>query len=246
MALPVLNAPTHELTLTSNGETIKFRPFLVKEEKLLLMALESNDDDEMMRAMKQLIKNCVLSDIDIEKIPLFDVQYIFLQIRCQSVGEEITLRFKHPDDKNSKGEKCEHIQDVKINLKEIKPEAREGHTTKIDLSPDIGVVMSYPNIDMMKSFSASEGNTEVALELIFDIIIQNIEMIYQGDEVFYTENHSKDEMRDFLNSLNSMQFNHIREFFQTMPYLRHEFEYTCDKCGCKENINLNGVEDFFA
>ena len=148
MALPVLNAPTHELTLTSNGETIKFRPFLVKEEKLLLMALESNDDDEMMRAMKQLIKNCVLSDIDIEKIPLFDVQYIFLQIRCQSVGEEITLRFKHPDDKNSKGEKCEHIQDVKINLKEIKPEAREGHTTKIDLSPDIGVVMSYPNIDM--------------------------------------------------------------------------------------------------
>ena len=116
MALPVLNAPTHELTLTSNGETIKFRPFLVKEEKLLLMALESNDDDEMMRAMKQLIKNCVLSDIDIEKIPLFDVQYIFLQIRCQSVGEEITLRFKHPDDKNSKGEKCEHIQDVKINL----------------------------------------------------------------------------------------------------------------------------------
>tara|TARA_A100000164_G_C21854707_1_gene746863 strand:+ start:159 stop:899 length:741 start_codon:yes stop_codon:yes gene_type:complete len=246
MALPVLNAPTHELTLTSSGEKIQFRPFLVKEEKLLLMALESNNDDEMMRAMKQLIKNCVLSDIDIETIPLFDIQYIFLQIRCQSVGEEITLRFKHPDDKNEKGETCTHIQDVIINLMNIKPEAREGHTKKIDLSSDVGVVMTYPNIDMMKSFADTEGNTEVALELIFDIIIKNIEMIYQGDEVFYAEEHTKEEMQDFLNSLNPTQFNKIRDFFQTMPYLRHEFEYVCDKCGCKENINLAGVEDFFA
>ena len=246
MALPVLNAPTHDLTLTSTGETIQFRPFLVKEEKLLLMALESNDDDEMMRAMKQLINNCVLSDIDIEKIPLFDIQYIFLQIRCQSVGEEITLRFKHPDDKNSKDEECTHVQDVKIKLTDIKPEAREGHTTKIELSNDIGVVMKYPNIDMFKTFSDTEGNTEVALELIFDIIIKNIEMIYQKDEVFYAEEHTKEEMHEFLNSLNSGQFNKIRDFFQTMPYLRHEFEYTCDKCGCSENVNLAGVEDFFA
>ena len=106
--------------------------------------------------------------------------------------------------------------------------------------------MTYPNIDMMKSFSDTEGNTEVALELIFDIIIKNIEMIYQGDEVFYAEEHTKEEMQDFLNSLNPTQFNKIRDFFQTMPYLRHEFEYVCDKCGCKENINLAGVEDFFA
>ena len=121
MALPVLNAPTHELTLTSTGETIKFRPFLVKEEKLLLMALESNDENEMMSAMKQLITNCVLSDIDIETIPLFDIQYIFLQIRCQSVGEEITLRFKHPDDKNEKGETSESISH---NLKLISKEEK--------------------------------------------------------------------------------------------------------------------------
>ena len=130
MALPVLNAPTHELTLTSTGETIQFRPFLVKEEKLLLMALESGDEKEMMRSMKQIISSCVMNEVSIDKLPLFDIQYLFLNIRSQSVGETSQLRFKHPDDTNSKGETCTHIQDVEINLKEIKPEAVKGHTKK--------------------------------------------------------------------------------------------------------------------
>jgi hypothetical protein len=246
MALPVLNAPTHELTLTSTGETITFRPFLVKEEKLLLMALESNDDNEMMRAMKQLITNCVIGDIDIEKIPLFDIQYIFLQIRCQSVGEEIVLKFKHPEDKNEKGEECKHVQEVTINLNDIKPEAREGHTKKIELSNEIGVVMRYPNVDMLNIFAQTENTTDGALDKIFEVITKNIEMIYQGEEVFYTDDHTQEELNEFLNSLSSKQFNMIREFFQTMPYLRHEFKFICEKCSCSENVNLSGVEDFFA
>ena len=244
MALPVLNAPTHELTLTSTGETIQFRPFLVKEEKLLLMALESGDDKEMMRAMRQIISGCVMNEVSIDKLPLFNIQYLFLNIRSESVGQTSQLRFKHPDDINSKGETCTHIQDIEINLKEIKPEAVEGHTKKIDLTDDVGVTMIYPGFDMYDKIVKLQD--ESALDVIFDIISASIEMIYKGEEVFYAEDHTKEELIDFLNSLSSIQFNKIRNFFQTMPYLRHEFDYTCEKCGCKEHVTLAGIEDFFA
>ena len=248
MALPVLTAPTHDLTLTSTGETIQFRPFLVKEEKILLMALESNDENEMMRAMKQIISSCILNDIDIEKLPIFDIQYLFIRMRSESVGEKVDLRFKHPEDKNSNNDECKHIQDIEINLKNIKPESLEGHTKKIDLSNDIGVVMKYPGLDLYDKFSQFEtGETGISsVDSIFDIMIQNIEMIYQGDNAYYTEDHTKDEMTEFLNSLNTKQFDQLRNFFQTMPYLRHEFDYTCDKCGQTEHVSLNGIEDFFA
>ena len=244
MALPVLNAPTHELTLTSTGETIQFRPFLVKEEKLLLMALESGDDKEMMRAMRQIISSCVMNEVSIDKLPLFDIQYLFLNIRSESVGQTSQLRFKHSDDINSKGETCTHIQDIEINLKEIKPEAVEGHTKKIDLTDDVGVNMIYPGFDMYDKIVKLQD--ESALDVIFDIISASIEMIYKGEEVFYAEDHTKEELIDFLNSLSSIQFNKIRNFFQTMPYLRHEFDYTCEKCECKEHVTLAGIEDFFA
>ena len=244
MALPVLNAPTYELTLTSSGETIQYRPFLVKEEKILLMALESGDDKEMMKAMKQIISSCVINEINVEKLPLFDIQYLFLNIRSQSVGETSQLRFKHPDETNSNGETCTHIQDVEINLKEIKPEAIEGHTKKIDLADDVGVTMTYPGFDMYDKIIALQDET--ALDVIFDIVSSSIEMIYKGEEVFYADDHTKEELLEFLNSLSSLQFNRIRSFFQTMPYLRYEFDYTCDKCGCSEHVTLAGIEDFFA
>ena len=244
MALPVLNAPTHEMTLTSTGETLQFRPFLVKEEKILLMALESNDDKEMIRTMKQIISNCIITEVNIEKIPLFDIQYLFLNIRSKSIGETSRLRFKHPSELNSKDEECKHIQDVEINLKDIKPKAIEGHTKKIDLTNDVGVTMEYPNLDMYDKIVALQDET--AIDAIFDIIANSVEMIYSGEDVFYAADHTKEEVLEFLNSLSSIQFNKIRTFFQTMPYLRHEFDYTCDKCSCKEHVTLTGIEDFFA
>jgi len=244
MALPVLNAPTHELTLTSTGETIQFRPFLVKEEKILLMALESGDEKEMIRAMKQIISSCVMGEVDIDKLPLFDIQYLFLNIRSQSVGEKVKLHFKHPESTNSNNEKCEHVQEIEIDLKNIKPEILEGHSKKIDLTDDVGVTMTYPGFDMYDKMVALQD--ESAVDVIFDIISDSIEMIYKGDEVFYAEDHTKEELVEFLNSLSSGQFNNIRNFFQTMPYLRHEFDYTCSKCGCSEHVTLTGIEDFFA
>ena len=244
MALPVLNAPTYELTLSSSGETIQYRPFLVKEEKILLMALESGDEKEMMRSMKQIISSCVMNEVDIEKLPLFDIQYLFLNIRSLSVGEKSILRFKHPDELNSNNEKCEHIQEVEIDLKGIKPEQLPGHNKKIDLTSDIGLTMSYPGFDMYDKIISLQD--ESALDVIFDIVSESIEMIYKGDEIFYAEDHSKEDLIEFLNSLSTLQFNKIRNFFQTMPYLRHEFDYTCEKCGCKEHVVLTGIEDFFA
>ena len=246
MALPVLNAPTHEMTLVSNGQTIKFRPFLVKEEKILLMALESNNDGEMLNSMKQIINNCVLDDIDVEELPLFDVQYIFLQLRSKSVGEVVELRFKHPDDKNLNGEECKHEQNVKINISDIKPSSLQGHSNKIQLTPDIGVTMKYPKIDIFRKMMLMDQNDSSSVEAIFDIMISSIDMIYQGDEIFYKDDHSEEEMNNFLSSLTSEQFNKLRDFFQTMPYLRHEFEYKCTKCGVEQKVMLNGIEDFFA
>ena len=246
MALPVLNAPTHELTLTSTGETIQFRPFLVKEEKLLLMALESGNDSEMMKAMKQIISSCVINEIDVEKLPLFDIQYLFLNIRSQSVGETVTLRFKHPEEKNSKGDDCKHIQEIEINISSLKPEPLEGHSKKIEFADDIGVIMQYPGLEMYERIIKFESEDANTTDAIFKIMIDNIEMIYQGEEVFYKDDHSEEELYTFLESLNTQQFNKLRDFFQTMPYLRHEFEYTCEKCGCKEKVFLSGIEDFFA
>ena len=248
MALPVLNAPTHELTLTSTGETIQFRPFLVKEEKILLMALESGDDKEMMRATKQIISNCVTEEIDIEKLPIFDIQYIFLKLRGQSIGDVVTLRFKHRDEKNEKGEVCDHIQEVNVDLSKIKPEPIEGHEKKIQLSDNIGVVMKYPQLDTFQKISNYdfENKTNNTFDAIFDIMSDSLEMIYQDDEVFYKDDHTNEEIMEFFGSLNTKQFEKIRTFFTTMPYLRHEFDYTCEKCGCKEHVVLNGIEDFFA
>jgi len=246
MALPVLTAPTHEMTLTSTGETLQFRPFLVKEEKILLMALESNDDKEMMNAMKQIISNCIINEVNIEKIPLFDIQYLFLKIRGQSVGEEVILRFKHPENENSTTDDCKHIQEFKLDISKIKPEAREGHTTKIEISNDVGVVMKYPGLEMYEKIIRFEAEDSNTTDAIFEIMTDNIELIYQGEDTFYSEEHTKEEMTSFLESLSTIQFNKIREFFQTMPYLRHEFDYTCDKCGQTEHVSLNGIEDFFA
>lgn len=246
MALPVLNAPTHEMTLVSNGQTIKFRPFLVKEEKILLMALESNDENEMTNAMRQIISNCVIDDIDIDDLPIFDIQYIFLQLRSKSVGEVVTLTFKHPDNLNKEKQECKHVQQVEINLANVKPTSTGEHSNKIDLTPEIGVTMKYPKLDFYSKLMEMATNEDATIQSMFDIMTSSIDMIYQGDNVFYRTDHSEEEMNDFLNSLTASQFDKIRNFFQTMPYLRHEFDYTCGGCGSTEHVMLNGIEDFFA
>ena len=247
MALPTIETPIYEIFLTSLDKKIKYRPFLVKEEKILLMAIESNDEKEMYDAMKTILKNCILDkDIDIESLPIFDVQFLFLQLRAKSVGEVAEVTLKHPNGKNKKGEKCDGIQPVSIDLNKIKPIVPENHTKTIRLSDKIGVSMKYPTLEFFKKIDDMQTQEKGVVESLFDSIANSIEYIFQDEEIFYANEHSKEELLDFLNSLNNNQFEELRNFFSSMPSIQHKEHYTCPKCGSEEELILSTVEDFFA
>ncbi len=248
MALPKLDTPLYDLTLTSNEKIVKYRPFLVKEEKILLMALESNQDVEMYNAMKQILNNCIINkkDIDIDKLPIFDVQYLFLQLRAKSVGEIAEVTLKHPNGKNKKGENCNGVQQLEINLSEIKPKIGETHSKNISINDNIGVSMKYPTLDFFEKIEEKQDEEEPVVDALFNAIADSIEYIYQGDDIFYAEEHSKEEILDFINNLNNEQFEKLKNFFSTMPTLEHKANYICSACGSEEELVLNGVEDFFA
>jgi len=247
MALPTLDTPIYDIFLTSLDKTIKYRPFLVKEEKILLMAIESNDEKEMYDAMKTILKNCILEkNIDVESLPIFDVQFLFLQLRAKSVGEVAEVTLRHPNGENKKGEKCDGIQPIEINLNDIKPTVPKNHTKIIKLSDKIGVSMMYPTLDFFKKIDDMQTQEKGVVESLFDSIANSIEYIYQGEEIFYANEHSKEELLDFLNSLNNAQFEELRNFFSSMPSIQHKETYTCPKCGSQEELTLSTVEDFFA
>ena len=247
MALPTIDTPTYEIFLTSLDKNIKYRPFLVKEEKILLMAIESNNEKEMYDAMKTILKNCILEKvIDVESLPIFDVQFLFLQLRAKSVGEVAEVTLKHPNGENKKGEKCDGIQPISINLNEIKPIVPENHSKTIRLSEKIGVSMMYPTLEFFKKLDDMQTQEKGVVESLFDSIANSIEYIYQGEEIFYANEHSREELLDFLNSLNNAQFEELRNFFSSMPSIQHKETYTCPKCGSQEELTLSTVEDFFA
>ena len=247
MALPTVETPTYEIFLTSLDKNIKYRPFLVREEKILLMAIESNDEKEMYEAMKTILKNCILDkNINVETLPIFDVQFLFLQLRAKSVGEIAEVTLKHPNGKNKKGQDCDGIQPVNIDLNNIKPTIPENHSKVIRLSDSIGVSMTYPTLEFFKKIDDMQSEEKGVVEALFDSIANSIEYIFQGEEIFYANEHSKEELLDFLNSLSNAQFEELRNFFSTMPSIQHKEQYTCPKCGSEEELILSTVEDFFA
>ena len=247
MALPTIETPIHDIFLTSLDKKIKYRPFLVREEKILLMAIESNDEKEMYEAMKTILKNCILEkNIDVESLPIFDVQFLFLQLRAKSVGEVAEVTLKHPNGKNKNGEECDGIQPININLNEVKPIIPENHSKVIRLSEKIGVSMMYPTLDFFKKIDDMQTQEKGVVESLFDSIANSIEYIYQGEEIFYANEHSREELLDFLNSLNNAEFEELRNFFSSMPSIQHKETYTCPKCGSQEELTLSTVEDFFA
>lgn len=246
MGLPKIDSPVYEIQLSSIDRTVKFRPFLVKEEKLLLMAMESGNEVEMINAMKAIVSNCIINDdIKIENIPIFDLQYIFLQLRAKSVGEIINVTLRHPNNKNSKGESCDGVSEIEIDVNQIKPTAPSDHSKKIVLGNNIGVMMKYPTMNFYDKIVELEKSNSDAITAIFEVILDGIDYIFQGDEIFYTNEYSKEELNDFINSLNNQQFTKIRNFFTTMPTISHKQSYICPKCKLQEEIVLQGVEDFF-
>jgi hypothetical protein len=238
MPLPKIATPTYELELPSTGETIKYRPFLVKEEKLLVIALESEDTKQITTAIKTVIKNCVeTKGIKIESLPTFDIEYLFLNIRAKSVGEEIEVSVICPDDN-------ETSVTLKINVDDIKVQRNDKHTNKIKLDDHLMMEMKYPSLDQFikSNFDMSDNN---AMEQSFELVASCVDKIYNEDEVWAAADFSKKELIEFLDQMNSSQFKEIEKFFETMPKLSHTVAVKNPVTNVKSDVVLEGLSSFF-
>jgi len=239
MPLPKIATPLYELELPSTGETIQYRPFLVKEEKVLVLALESEDTKQITTAIKTVIKNCIKSrGIKVENLPTFDIEYLFLNIRGKSVGEEIEVSVTCPDDEETQ-------VSVTINLEDIKVQKSEDHNNKIKVDESIMMEMKYPSLDQFikNNFDFSEGS---AMDQSFELIASCIDKIYTEDEVWAAADCSKKEIVEFLEQMNSSQFKEIEKFFETMPKLSHALTIKNPNTKVESEVLLEGLASFFA
>ena len=237
MALPKLNVPVYEAILPSTEKVIKYRPFLVKEEKLLLTAQESGDD-AVLPAVKQIIKNCVQGELDVNNMPIFDIEYLFLRLRAKSVGEEATLGLKPWGCPQNDGKLCNLSTEVVINLEDVKVIKDEKHTSKIMLDDKIGIMMKYPDISQV-GIKGSDS------EMGMNIIKGCIKMIFTEDETYESDSFTDKELDEFIDSLNTKQMEKIRNFFTTMPTLKHTVKYTCKTCNEEKETTVQGLNSFF-
>ena len=237
MTLPKIGIPSLELKLPSTGKDIKYRPFLVKEEKILLLALESEDDAQITSAVKELMKNCVTSRIKVDDLPSFDLEYLFLKIRAASVGEVITMKVTCQDDNTTQVDASININDVEV----FKP---DGHTNKIMLSEDTGIIMKYPS--MQRFIEAEFLGKDLKTDEVFDFIADHIEQIFDKDTVYDSSTTSKKEFKQFLDTLTIKQFEEIQKFYDTMPRLKHEFEVVNPNTNVKSSYTIEGLQNFFA
>jgi len=237
MALPKLTTPTYELEVPSTDEKIKYRPFLVKEEKILLMAMESGENKDIVQAIKDIVSACTFDKLDLGKLPMFDIEYIFLNIRAKSIGEISKISILCPDDKKTYAE-------VDINLSDVEVQVGKDHTNKIELSEDMGMIMTYPTID---SFTES-GITSITASNMLDVIGGSVLQIYEakGEKVYEAKDQTKKELTEFIESMNTEQFKKVQAFFDTMPKLKHDVKVKNPKTKKESKITLTGLNDFFA
>jgi hypothetical protein len=238
MPLPTIATPTYELELPSSGQTIKYRPFLVKEEKLLVLALESESTKEISTAIKAVLKNCIQTkSVKVETLPTFDIEYLFLNIRGKSVGEEIEVNLIAPDDGSTS-------VSVKINIDDIKVQKKDGHSNKIKLDDHLMMEMRYPSLEQFIK-SNFDFSGESGMDQSFELIATCIDKIYNEEEVWSTSDCSKKEISDFLEQMNSIQFKQIEKFFETMPKLSHEIVFTNPNTGIESTVVMEGLSSFF-
>lgn len=239
MPLPKITTPTYELELPSTGKPVKYRPFLVKEEKVLVIALESEDNKQITNAIKAVLRNCVLTKgIKVENLPTFDIEYLFLNIRGKSVGEELEVNIICPDDEKTQ-------VPVNINLDDIQIRKNKDHTNKIKLDDDLIMELRYPSLEQFikSNFDFTDKNQ---MDQSFELIASCIDKIYNEEEVWAADDCTKKEMNDFLESMNSSQFKEIEKFFDTMPKLSHTIKVTNPKTKVKSDVVLEGLASFFA
>ena len=240
MPLPKIATPSYELELPSTGKTIQYRPFLVKEEKLLVIALESEDTKQITNAIKAVIKSCVLTKgIKVETLPTFDIEYLFLNIRGKSVGEDIDVNLICPDDNETE-------VSVSVNLDDIKVQKPEGHSNQIKLDNNLMMELKYPSLnEFIKNNFDPNDTSKNPMDQSFDLIGSCINKIYNQEEVWAAADCSKKEITDFLDSMNSSQFKEVEKFFETMPKLTHTIKVLNPKTKVESDVVLEGLASFF-
>ena len=239
MPLPTISTPTYELTLPSSNRKIKYRPFLVKEEKILILAMESQDSKAIARAVKDVISKCILSKgIKVEKLATFDIEYLFLNIRGKSVGEHIEVMVTCPDDGKTQ-------VPMSINIDEIKVHKDKGHSTDIKLDDQYTLRMKYPSLNEFIKSNFAGGVDDMNVDDTFDLIASCIEQVYSEEESWSSADCTKKELKDFLEQLDSKQFKNIEKFFETMPKLSHTVTVINPNTKKENKIVLEGLQNFF-
>jgi len=237
MTLPKIEVPTYELTLPSTDLKVKYRPFLVKEEKILFIALESNNNANIVNAIKDIVSSCTFNSLIVSNLPVFDLEYIFLNIRAKSVGENAKFKVLCPDDKKT-------YVDVEVDLTKVEVQVDDKHTNKviIDKTKNLGMVLRYPTINDVE---LGENVAALKVEMVFKILTNCIDHIFEGDKIYPAKDISKEELQEFLESLPQDNFNDIRDFFDTMPKLKHKVEVLNPVTNIKSDVFFVGLSDFF-
>ena len=236
MPLPKIVTPSYELTLPSNGKKISYRPFLVKEEKILILAIESSSLKQISRAIKDILKNCILTKgVKVDQLPTFDIEYLFLNIRARSIGESIELVVTCPDDNETK-------VNTTIYIDEIEVKRNDEHNTDIKIDDTYTMRMKYPSLD---EFIDENFNFDEQSDNSFEIIASCIDMVFSEDEAWESKDCTKKELTEFVEQLNSAQFKEIEQFFETMPQLSHDIEVQNPKTKVKSTVKLEGLASFF-
>lgn len=239
--LPKIDTPVFETKLISTGKKIKFRPFLVKEQKLLLMAYESDDTKETLNIVKQILNNCLLSKVDIDELPAFDVENLFLQLRARSVGETITLKY-NCNNIVAEDKKCNGLVQFDLNLLELQASKDSKHTNKIEITNKLGIVMKYPSFNSIGIEDVSEENE---VEKTIELIAKCIDYIYDEEQIYYAKDSTKEELIEFIENLQQEDLERIQNFFLTMPKIKKELNFKCPKCNYEEKLNVEGLQNFF-
>jgi hypothetical protein len=241
--LPKLDVPIYEVKLISTGKTIRFRPFLVKEQKLFLMASEATDPKETINTIRQVLKNCILDELDVDSLPTFDLEFLFMNLRARSVEEVVDLKYKCNNIvKNDKDEDttCTGSVEFKLNLLEIEPIKDPNHTNKIQLTENLGIALKYPSFDMIQKYESKSEN-----EIMAGVLTDCIDYIFDNDQIYYAKDQTKEELDEFIDNLQQKDLEKIKVFFDTMPEIKKDVHFKCPKCLYEEDIQIKGLQSFF-
>ena len=240
MALPKIDAPVYDLDLPLSKKNIKFRPFLVKEQKNLMMAMESDDKDTIEKNIRQVLTNCTITEnINIDQLPVIDVEYYFLHLRARSVGEIVENKYVCTNEVD--GTQCGNKMETAFNLLETKVDFDPNYTDKIQLTDKISIKLKYPEFSLVEKLKKKDS----AVEIAFEVVLDSIEWIFDGEQYYHAYETSKEEMMQFIESLNQEQFSKLEEFFDHLPKMNRKVEIKCSKCGFDHSISMEGLESFF-